>query len=197
MLVWASDTSHCRSRGPPPDAKTSCASANEPQSCTEYHSALNRPQSPMPKRGGLPKFFDIGHCAVACSGRCSLHSPKQEASDSVKEARAPIPGVAESLQTRQKNPRHHGNSRFQRDANQNPWLSSSTNRKESGDKRHDDRLDQGWEALLNGDVAVARQVVAAELERLNGREPKSVTNTQKVGIDVAEWRQMKPGRSGQ
>lgn len=169
LLVWAAETSR---HGPrrPPTAQASGGSANEPQPSTESDQTINRSPSPTPKRAGLPRFFDIGHCAAACSGRCSLHATKEERDDVGNQVKAPLRGVAESLQTQQRCHGRHGQPSFQRDDIENLRLSSGPKPRGLKGKRRNNRLDQAREALLNGDVEIAREIVAAELERLNAGE---------------------------
>ncbi|KAF7504142.1 hypothetical protein GJ744_002660 [Endocarpon pusillum] len=171
LLEWAAETSrHGSGR---PSTYTSNTPADEPPSYTEYRSMVNRPPSPAPRKSRLARWQDAGHCAAACSGRCSVHAAEQEQQEALNAGDTSLRGVAEALQTQHR--RHHRNGRpkLQRnDSSQNSRLSSSPTPKTSAGKQRNSRLDLAREALLNGNVTVARAIVAQELERLGIAEDK-------------------------
>ncbi len=165
LLAWAAETS--RQSSGRPSLYTSTKSADESPSYTEYRSVVNRPPSPAPRKSGRARWQDVGHCAAACSGRCSVHAAEQQQQEVVNAGDTSLRGVAEALQIQHRSHRRNGRPKFQRnDSNQNPALSSSAKPKTSAGKQRNSRLDLAREALLNGNVTVARAIVAQELERL-------------------------------
>ena len=169
LLVWAAETSRSNSRRP---STNDSNRSDEPESCTEYGPTMHQPPSPSPKRNRQPKWYDIGHCAVACSGRCSLHAARQEQTDLVNNGDASLPGVAEALQTQRRSHRRDGRPSSQGNDSQNLRVSSGSISKGSEGRKRTSPLDQARQALLNGNVTAARTIVAAELERLNNTEVK-------------------------
>jgi hypothetical protein len=161
LLVWAAETSQSKSLKS--NRMISKDSADELEPCTEFRSAIRRPPSPHPKM----RFFDIGHCAAACSGRCSMHSATHEQQDVVNDANTSLRGVAEALQNQRRSHRSKGRPSFQRIDSQESRLSSNSKPKKSEGKHRNSRLDQAREALLNGNVTLARAIVSEELERLS------------------------------
>ncbi len=166
LLVWAAETSPYGARRP--KTSVSAASADEPQSSTQLQSVISRAPSPNPKTPRKPRWFDIGHCAAACSGRCSLHA-KQEQQEMVNEEHTSLRRGEEPLQTQQRRHRRHGQPSAQRNDGQNLRLSSNSKPMRSEGYRNS-RLDLAREALLNGNTAFARSILEAELERLGKSE---------------------------
>lgn len=161
LLLWAADKSHCGPRRP--STNNPKPSAGEPHSRTELRSTTNRSPSPSPKHNRLlPRWFEIGHCAAACSGRCCLHATEEKQQDGMTEANASLRGVAEALQTQR---RSHRPS-FQRIDNQNVRLVSSPKPKRSDGEYRNPRLELARQALLNGNTTIASAIVAEEMERL-------------------------------
>jgi hypothetical protein len=187
LLVWAADTNRRTSR--PPSTNHRLHSPDEPHTPTDLTSPPNnRPPSPSPKRNRLPRWFDVGHCAAACSGRCCLHAAEHRQPDrAVVTAEAnnnsSLRGVAEALQTQHRSHRIG----FQRNDPQNlrqvsantittnnhPTTTTTTAAILSRPKRakgeyRNPRLELARQALLNGNTAMASAIVADELERLGG-----------------------------
>jgi hypothetical protein len=158
LLVWAAEQ---RSYGSSKATTNNTKTTDEPQSCINSRSITAQPPSPSPKRH-LPRWFDVGHCPAACSSRCSLHAAEREKQDVATNGTAPPWVLAESSSAHQ---RRHRRS-FQGDDNLNLRLSSSTKPTKLEGRYNNSRLDSARLALLNGDTAFARSIVAAELDRL-------------------------------
>lgn len=171
LLVWAAETSrHGSGR---PSTYTSKKSADEPPSYTEYRSIVNRPPSPAPRKSRLARWQEVGHCAAACSGRCSVHAGEREPQEVLNAGDTSLRGVAEALQTQHRKHRGNGRPKAQRnDSSQNSHRSSSPIPKTSAGKQRNSRLDLAREALLNGNVTLARAIVAQEVERLGIAEAR-------------------------
>lgn len=171
LLVWAAETS--RQGSGRSSTYTSNKFADESPSYTEYRSIVNRPPSPAPRKSRLARWQDVGHCAAACSGRCSVHSAEQEQQEVSNAGDTSLRGVAEASQIQHRRHRRNGRPKLQRnDSSQNSPLSSSPKPKMPTGKQRNSRLDLAREALLNGNVTVARAIVAQELERLGVTEAK-------------------------
>lgn len=162
LLEWAAETNRYGSK----PKKSSNGAADEPHSCLEYRPTINRSPSPCPKRDRLPKWYDIGHGAAACSGRCIFHA-KHEQQDGLNEENGSPRDAVEPFQTPRRRHRRNGRSSFQRDDSQNVHLNPNSNPKISEAQYRNSRLDFAREALLNGNVVIAQAIVSEELERLS------------------------------
>lgn len=98
---------------------------------------------------------DTGHCAAACSGRCSLHAAKKDDEDVAVNGNDLLPNVTEPLRPRK---RHHRRS-------------NSNSSSASTEDLHS-RLERARQELRLGNVHIARAIVAEEMEKLNRREEK-------------------------
>jgi hypothetical protein len=128
LVAWAADTNQ---DGPPKAKKVvSPLPAHETLRFRDSPSPVRRPQSPSPKRNRLPRWFDIGHCPAACSGRCVLHAAQQEDREDTS-----LPEDTESFQTRQRSHRRHKNG------SQDLLLSSTSKPKGLEAKYRNSRLD--------------------------------------------------------
>ncbi len=169
LLVWAAETS--RQGSGRSSTYASNKAADESPSYTEYQSVVNRPPSPAPRTSRLARWQDVGHCAAACSGRCTVHAAERKQQEVVNAGDTSLRGVAEALQIQHRSHRRNGRVKIQgNDSNHSSPLSSNAKSKTSAGKQRNSRLDLAREALLNGNVAVARAILAQELERLGVTE---------------------------
>lgn len=164
MVEWAAEGGH---HGPP-KAKDmpSTASAYAPQPITTPRTSTRRDPSPRPKNCQLPRWYDIGHCAAACSGRCTLHAPKKQEQQVANETSTWLPGVAESLHTPRRKHGASGRTSFLKSEDEDLFLSSGMKPTGAERKPPCSRLDLAREALLNGNADLARAIVKEEMERL-------------------------------
>lgn len=168
LLVWAAETpSHGLGRS---KKISSTVSLDSPETYTRPTVDRPPPSPPpsTPNRRQLPRWYEIGHCAAACSGRCSLHAASQEQPNVITNADTSEQDVAEAFPTqgRSHHRRSSGRPTFQTKDSQNVRLSLSAKPKISERRYRNSQLEQAREALLNGNVIVARAIVSAEMERL-------------------------------